>query len=365
MQKICYVIPEYDPQTATHFRYLYGFVEQIRSQLNLFLVIEKNRSPKPYPGENYHNHLSWSPLRFVEDLILFSILRFKGYKTVYVHYSFLAALASSLVMRLTCGRVFYWNCGLPWQYHKKWSREVFERLTYHLINFLVTGTKGLKQQYAANYNLSLEKIRVMPNWIDLLAWQKKTLLIPKNDLRQKLELVGFSKIILFVHRLSRRKGVQYLTELLISLPEGAVCVVIGDGPERARLEQAIINQKLDSKIKLLGALPQETIAEYMAIADAVLMPSEEEGFPHVALEAMASGLPLVAFAAGGVGEIIAPGLKNFVAPPGDVASLKAKLHLALNLNETERAELAREEKEWVARYDIHQVAKIFLAEVVK
>lgn len=128
----------------------------------------------------------------------------------------------------------------------------------------------------------------------------------KNFFSQESE-----KVVLYVGRLAEIKGVQYLIDAMKEI--NALLVIVGDGPLRQRLmEQA---QKINScydiqKIIFLGAKPHAELKKMYASADVIVIPSvtdshgAQEGLPTVIIEAMASGLPIVASASGGIVEII-------------------------------------------------------------
>ncbi len=339
MKKLCYIIPEYDPKSHTHFAYLADFADELKKHFNLRIIEEKR-------------HRIFLPFR-----LLFA--RLAGYRDFYIHYSFAAAFLASLMVKILGGRTFYWNAGLPWQYRRNFLRESFERLVYKMITFLVTGTEGLKKEYAGHYNLPLEKIKVMPNWINLEKIKNQKSKIKINELRKNLNINGGPKILLFVHRLSKRKGAHYLPEILNKLSDAKdfVLIVIGDGPERETLESNVKCQM--SNVKLLGWVPNDQLLNYYSLADVFIMPSEEEGFPHVLLEAMAAGVPFVAFDVGGTKEISSPELHPYIVQSGDIAAFVQKIKELLAMDQQGQEAFKRREREWVRRFDIKVVVDTF------
>ena len=136
-------------------------------------------------------------------------------------------------------------------------------------------------------------------------------------------------------------------------------LVIGDGPERAEIESRIRNYELSDKVRFLGQVTNNQLPNYYLLADVLIMPSEEEGFPHVLLEAMAAGVSFVAFDVGGVREILPPELLFYVVPPGNVDAFVAKIEETLRLSGDRYAKISEIEKKWVERYDIKKVGEIF------
>jgi glycosyltransferase involved in cell wall biosynthesis len=146
-------------------------------------------------------------------------------------------------------------------------------------------------------------------------------------------------VILFVHRLSYRKGARRLAPIfhtvLSAMTTPVRLVVIGDGPDRDRVERAAADPRFAGRMQILGAVPNRELPEMYAAADCLLMPSLEEGFPRVLLEAMAAGLPLVTTDAGGSADVVGPDYP-YVAPVGDLDLLTGHLLSVAALPATER-----------------------------
>lgn len=358
--KICFVLPEYSRVTPTHFNYIYELVKEVSKDFDVFLVAEKgNGCPDFIAKEKFYlQRFGFLPLRAIENFLLSVWLRSKGYKDFYVHYSFLSAFNVSLTVKILGGRIFYWNCGLPWLYRRSLGRGKFERLVYHLMTFLVTGTEGLKEEYARHYHLPLAKIRVLPNWIDVSRFQSQ--IIGSDELRSRLNISNAEKVVLFTHRLSKRKGAHYLPEIVQRLKnESIVLLIIGGGAERENIELKIKGLGLAEKVRFLNDVPNNKIQNYFKIADLFILPSEEEGFPHVLLEAMAAGLPLVAFNAGGVKDIVPPEFLKYVVAKSNLPAFAEKVRELLYVDSKKMEDLKRAELNWIKQFDIKPAVERF------
>lgn len=136
------------------------------------------------------------------------------------------------------------------------------------------------------------------------------------------------KQLLFVGRLAAVKGVpvlfEALGEVLKSQPETRL-TLIGDGHERAGLEAEAARLGLAEKVTFAGYKSQDEVAGALRAADLFVLPSFAEGVPVVLMEAMASGLPVVASSVGGVGELVEHGVSGLLLPPGNAVALAAAL----------------------------------------
>ena len=137
-----------------------------------------------------------------------------------------------------------------------------------------------------------------------------------------------SPLLLYVGRLGAEKNLSFLVPLLASAPPAARLAIVGDGPARADAEAAFAaDPDAAKRVLFTGELRGAALSRAYASADAFLMPSETETLGFVVLEAMASGLPVVAVAAGGLPDIVTrPGANGFLYPPGDVASASARVN---------------------------------------
>lgn len=142
--------------------------------------------------------------------------------------------------------------------------------------------------------------------------------------RSRLGLDGEGILIGAVGRLDRQKGFATLIEAMSLLKSPPLrCAIIGDGPERPRLEALIRRRRLERSVRLLGE--RYDVQSWMSALDLYCLPSLWEGLPNSLLEAMALGLPVVASSVDGVPEAVASGADGLLVPPDDPAALAAAL----------------------------------------
>jgi glycosyltransferase involved in cell wall biosynthesis len=116
-----------------------------------------------------------------------------------------------------------------------------------------------------------------------------------------------------VGRLIPLKRVDGLLEALKELPDLGL-VVVGDGPERLRLERRARELGVSDRVYFAGQRSKKEALGLMAACDLFVLNSVHEGLPHVVLEAMALGLPVVATAAGGTPEVVRDGETGLLVP---------------------------------------------------
>ena len=146
---------------------------------------------------------------------------------------------------------------------------------------------------------------------------------PRAEARRRLELPPDNPIILFVGNLLPVKGLDVLVEALSQLKREDVqflCLLIGQGPMRERLESQIAGLQLQNEVRILGPKPNEVLADWYRAATLFVLPSRSEGLPTVLREAAACGTPFVASRVGGIPEI-AHLVPSRLVQPEDARSL--------------------------------------------
>lgn len=138
-----------------------------------------------------------------------------------------------------------------------------------------------------------------------------------------------AKTILIVGRLSREKDHLPLLEAAARLRPQLQphLILVGDGPERARIEECTARLSLQANVTFTGH--RSSAAPYYGIADVAVLSSLSEGSPNALLEAMATRVPVVATRVGGIPEIVTHEESALLVAPGDVAAMAASLRRLL------------------------------------
>ena len=170
---------------------------------------------------------------------------------------------------------------------------------------------------ALGWGLDPEHVSVLPN-----PAPEVSELPPRDEVRAELALDG--KVLAFAGRLGPQKSLDVALEAVAAVP-GITLAIAGDGPDRAALERHARDLGLDGRARFLGSLPREGVLRLFRAADASVLSSSWENFPHTIVEALAVGTPVVSTAVGGVPEVVSDGENGLLVPPGDPAALAAAI----------------------------------------
>ena len=152
--------------------------------------------------------------------------------------------------------------------------------------------------------------------------------LDSQECRKELNIAENKNVLLYAGRLAPEKGVEYLIRAMpkiIKHLENTELIICGDGPERARLVPLAQELQLASKIQFVGQVPHHEVFKYMKAANLLVLPSLEEDLGTVNLEAMASGLPIVASRVGGIPDIVEDGINGFLVSPRSPAEIANKV----------------------------------------
>jgi glycosyltransferase involved in cell wall biosynthesis len=156
---------------------------------------------------------------------------------------------------------------------------------------------------ALGWGVAAERITVLPN--------------PAPEERPAANRSHDGIRLAFAGRLGPQKSLETALQA-VERVEGVSLVVAGDGDARAALESAA-----GPHTQFVGPLARADVLELFASADASVLPSSWENFPHTVVESLAVGTPVIATAVGGVPEVVQDGVNGLLVPPGDVDAFTA------------------------------------------
>lgn len=162
--------------------------------------------------------------------------------------------------------------------------------------------------------VSSQKLRLSPYGVDLGVFSRCA---PKNDREFH---------VLFAGAVSVRKGVSYLLEAFRRLSFGHKRLTVA-GSISPELQDAVSHWCKDSRISVLGPVPQSRLKELMSASDVLVLPSVEEGLALVQAQAMACGCPVIATEHTGASDLFTDGREGFIVPIRDADAITERLQL--------------------------------------
>ncbi len=171
---------------------------------------------------------------------------------------------------------------------------------------------------------------------------------------------GDKKVVLFVGRLAEKKGVTYLIEAMKDID--ALLVIVGDGPLREDLERQAADMK--DKVIFMGAKTHDELKTIYASADVFVAPSvtakdgDKEGLPTAIMEAMASGLPIVASNSGGISQLVKNGENGLLCEEKCIEQLRKSICILLEGVDFYQ-QIVSNGKKTIEQYDYFIVAREF------
>jgi len=286
------------------------------------------------PAAPYAKHRVWDHLpEFVDGVLAFATSQDVHYDLLHSHYWLSGWVALQLRQLWSVPTVHMSHTlGYPKNAAAQqiWEQEPPRRLQveYEVLrcsDALVAESPASKQHMVQEYGVDPARVQVIPCGVDT------TLFHPQDRLqaRRALTLPEAAPIVLFIGRLQPLKGLDTLLRAVHLVRQRYATLhvrIVGGGvdasdpyeaEELGRLRALAEHFDLTPHLVFTNAQPQETLAQYYAAADVLVMPSHYESFGMVVLEAMACGLPVVASRVGGLASTVVHERTGLLVPVGD------------------------------------------------
>ena len=211
-------------------------------------------------------------------------------------------------------------------------------------------SEAVKEMALRSLHLPLERTRTILNGINIDNF--KLIASPRK---------ADQPTVLQVGRFYREKGHEFSLQAFLILKEkipGVQLILVGDGPLRSEMEQFAVELRISDSVRFLGE--RDDIPDLLSMADIFWMPSLHEGLPIAALEAMATGLPIVASSVGGLKELVTDSENGLLVQPRDAGAL-AESTIKLLANKELRERIGANARQMVdSKYSISKTADDYI-----
>jgi D-inositol-3-phosphate glycosyltransferase len=324
----------------------------------------------PLPKQELANHIP----EFVKGVNEFAKEKGIRYDIIHSHY-WMSGVAAAFLSDLWAGtpiihmfhtlgemknRVAQSEAEREGEYRIDGEKQVIRRA-----NRVVVATMAELTQLRFLYKAEPSKMVIIPPGVDLSHFYP----IPSDEAKSYVGLKPDNRMILFVGRIERLKGVDTLIQAMacLKLKENGRPVhlaIIGGDPsvsreqmtaEMSRLKDMCDGLGLDQSVVFLGRRDQDKLPYYYSAADVLVMPSHYESFGMVALEAMACGTPVIASEVGGLAYLVRDGETGFTIPAEEPDTLCEKLAWLLN-DDALHARMSQRATEYARGYAWEKIA---------
>lgn len=224
---------------------------------------------------------------------------------------------------LTRGRwpLVYRTIGMPSYWRRDPFRNTVYRWWFRQADLVVAVCQRAATELIELVRLPARQVTVIPNGVDAVPFLTRSVGV-RARVRAEARVLPGELVLAHVGSLSPEKNHIALIRVAAALRDRGIRArvwLIGDGPQRAAIETAIREARMEEQCWLAGNSSE--VADLLAGADLLVLPSLTEGMPAAAIEAGLSGLPVVAYDVGGIGEVVENGRTGLLVPAGDEAAL--------------------------------------------
>ncbi len=209
-------------------------------------------------------------------------------------------------------------------------REIFTQATgVHAISHYLA-------DWAQRMGTESQNLRVIPNGVDIAAFQKQYTDSEKMAMRSEWGWSGDAIVLVTTSRLVPKNGVADILNALAKLPVQFKLVICGDGSLKEQLLSQVKKLQLGERVRFLGFSNREEIPKILKASDIFIRPSLTEGLGNSFLEAMAAGIPVIGTPVGGIPDFLIDGANGFFCRPNDPTDLIRVVKLVASLSSESR-----------------------------
>ncbi|WP_145139468.1 glycosyltransferase family 4 protein [Roseomonas gilardii] len=214
--------------------------------------------------------------------------------------------------------------------HSVRVKKLIETVVYRRAQRVIVLSEAFGRIAQEHYGVRDSALRLVQGGADLATFTAQG---SRAEARARMGWVQDRPVLLAVRRLVRRMGLDRLIEAMAALRQkqvDAVLYIVGKGPERLALEELVRRHGLEDTVRFAGFVPDELLPVAYRAADLVVVPTAAlEGFGLIAVEALASGTPVLVTPVGGLPEVVSGLSPDLVLPGSDADSIASGLAAAL------------------------------------
>ncbi len=286
------------------------------------------------------------------------VARFEKLDLLHVHYAIPHASSAYLAKKILAKE----NISLPFitTLHGTDITLVGKDKSYEpVVTFAINESDGvtavsesLKKDTYAYFKITNE-IEVIPNFVDLARFVKQ----PKEHFRKAIAADN-EKLVIHTSNFRKVKRVQDVVKVFQKIREKIISklLLVGDGPERANIEQLCRELNIYNEVRFLGK--QDPIEELLSVSDLFILPSETESFGLAALEAMACQVPVISTNTGGLPEVNVHGVTGFMSNVGDINDMAENAIYILEDNQR-LAQFKKNALQQAAKFELKNILPVY------
>lgn len=368
--KVAYITSIYRDCEVFHLPY-FQLLQNMGCEVHVFAAADDGKAAVERVGVICHDTvIRRNPYSLRNVVALYQLLRGlrkERFALVHVHtptasvLGRIAAWLTGVPNVLYTAHGFHFFQGAPW---RNWLLYYpLERWLSRITDVLITINEedyARARRFPVRWQVvRVNGVGVPETWYAMPEWSPE-----RTALRAKLGIPQDALLVLCPAELTRNKNQQQLLEALHLVKDELPlhCLLVGDGPERQRLEQLAERLGIADRVHLLGY--RRDVANLMATSDLCVLVSKREGLPRAIMEAMAAAKPVVATDVRGNRDLVRDGENGYLVPVGDHQALAAAL-VRLGRDEALRRRMGRRSRQLAAPYRLRdcvaQLAAVYRA----
>lgn len=245
---------------------------------------------------------------------------------------------------------------LDYKWVNKWSWD-YTLDYYNNCNIILCPSKSLADELKSH---KLKKpVQILPNGINTNLFIPVPSILKKQELKKKWKIER--KSLVYMGRLSYEKSVDLIIKAMAEMVKQVPTLkllILGDGPERKKLEKLVSELNLKKNIIFLGFVYDKKLVEALQVNDIFLTASKTENMPLSVMEAMAVGLPVIAVDALGVPELVKNNVNGYLVQPDNCSQIVKKT-LELLRDDEKIKTFGKASRKKAVDYSLENMAKSF------